>query len=91
MDETMMKWLMAILAGKKPDIDRVGLSYMLIGEARQGQGATPAKDPSDVKKRFYVGPHVMVVLPDSAKERSAASIRISPITCPTHRSSVPQM
>ena len=27
----MMKWLMATLAGKKPDIDRVGLSYMLMG------------------------------------------------------------
>ena len=67
-DETMMKWLMATLAGKKPDIDRVGLSYMLMGEARQGQDATPAKDPSQVKEWFLVGPHVMVVLPDSAKD-----------------------
>jgi hypothetical protein len=67
-DETMMKWLMATLAGKKPDIDRVGLSYMLAGEARQGQGATPAKDPSQVKHWFYIGPHIMVVLPDSAKD-----------------------
>src|SRR5215471_7000291 len=67
-DETMMKWLMATLAGKKPDIDRVGLAYMLMGEARQGQDATPAKDPSQVKEWFYVGPHVMVVLPDSAKD-----------------------
>jgi hypothetical protein len=67
-DETMMKWLMATLAGKKPNIDRVGLSYMLLGEARQGQGATPAKDPRQVKQWFYVGPHVMVVLPDSAKD-----------------------
>jgi hypothetical protein len=66
-DETMMKWLMATLAGKKPDIDRIGLAYMLMGEARQGQGTTPAKDPSQVKKWFYVGPHIMVVLPDSAK------------------------
>jgi hypothetical protein len=47
-DETMMKWFMATLAGKKPDIDRIGLSYMLTGEARQGQGATQAKDPSQV-------------------------------------------
>src|SRR3984893_5717010 len=67
-DETMMKWLTATLAGKKPDIDRVGLSYMLLGEARQGQGAAPAKDPSQVKEWFYVGPHIMVVLPDSAKD-----------------------
>ena len=66
-DETMMKWLMATQAGEKPNIDRVGLSYMLMGEARQGQGATPAKDPRQVKQWFYVGPHVMVVLPDSAK------------------------
>ena len=66
-DETMMKWLMATEAGKKPDIDRVGLSYMLLGEARQGQDATPANDPSQVKEWFYVGPHIMVVLPDSAK------------------------
>jgi hypothetical protein len=41
---------------------------MLMGEARQGQGATPAKDPSQVKEWFYVGPHIMVVLPDSAKD-----------------------
>ena len=67
-DETMMKWLMATLAGKKPDIDRVGLSYMLMGEARQGQGAIPAKDPSRVKEWFYIGPHIMIVLPDSAKD-----------------------
>jgi hypothetical protein len=67
-DETMMKWLTATLAGKKPDIDRVGLSYMLMGEARQGQGATPAKDPGQVKEWFYVGPHIMVVLPDSTKD-----------------------
>jgi hypothetical protein len=67
LDETMMKWLMATQAGKKPDIDRVGLSYMLLGEARQGQGAPPAKDPRQVKQWYYVGPHVMVVLPDSAK------------------------
>jgi hypothetical protein len=67
-DETMMKWLMATRSGKKPDIDRVGLSYMLMGEARQGQGAPSAKDPSQVKEWFYVGPHIMVVLPDSAKD-----------------------
>jgi len=56
-DETMMKWVMATLAGKKPDIDRVGLSYMLMGEARQGQGAPKAKDPRQVKEWFYTGPH----------------------------------
>jgi hypothetical protein len=61
----MMKWLMATLAGERPNIDRVGLSYMLMGEARQGQNASPAKSPADVKEWFYVGPHIMIVLPDS--------------------------
>ena len=65
-DETTMKWLDATLAGKKPNIDRVGLSYMLMGEARQGLGAP--KDPTQVKEWFYVGPHVMIVLPDTDKD-----------------------
>jgi hypothetical protein len=67
-DETTMKWLEATLAGRKPNIDRVGLSYMLMGEARQGQNVPPARNPIDVKTWFYVGPHIMVVLPDSASE-----------------------
>jgi hypothetical protein len=67
-DETMMEWMAATLAGEKPNIDRVGLAYMLRGEARQGQNATPAKDPTQIKEWFYIGPHIMVVLPDSAKE-----------------------
>ena len=41
---------------------------MLMGEARQGQGVAPAKDPGQVKEWFYVGPHIMIVLPDSAKD-----------------------
>ena len=39
----MMKCLMATLAGKKPHIDRVGLSYMLLGEA--GAGCNSSKKP----------------------------------------------
>src|SRR6476660_6564637 len=44
-DETMMKWLMATLTGKKPDIDRVGLSYMLMGEVRQGRKSGKRPQP----------------------------------------------
>ena len=63
-----MQWLNATRAGKKPNIDRVGLSYMLMGEARQGQSAAPAKDLAQVKDWFYIGPHVMMVLPDTAQQ-----------------------
>ena len=41
---------------------------MLMGEARQGQHAPPAKNPVDVKEWFYIGPHIMIVLPDSARD-----------------------
>ena len=64
----MMQWYNATLAGKKPNIDRVGLSYMLMGEARQGQGTAPAKDPAQVKEWFYICPHIMMVLPDTAQD-----------------------
>jgi hypothetical protein len=63
-DETTMTWLVAVMEGRKPGISRAGLSYMLLGEARQGQNAPPASDPSQVTDWYYVGPHVMVVLPD---------------------------
>jgi hypothetical protein len=53
-DQTMMKWMMAIMAGRKPNIDRIGISYML-----QGEGG------ADVR---YAGPHVMFALPDSDKD-----------------------
>jgi hypothetical protein len=64
-DETTMKWLTAVMEGRKPNIDRAGLSYMLLGEARQGQNVPPAKDPSTVRDWYYIGPHAMVVLPDN--------------------------
>jgi hypothetical protein len=41
---------------------------MLMGDVRQGQGASPAKDPNQVKEWFYIGPHIMVVLPVSATD-----------------------
>jgi len=65
MDEVMMKWAEATISGKKPNIDRVGLSYMLMGEAREGQNVFTKTDPKKVEKWYYTGPHVMLVLPDS--------------------------
>ena len=66
--ESMMRFLMSVIAGKQPKIDKVGLSYMLLGEARQGQNIPTTKDPSKVKQWFYTGPHIMVVLPDDAEK-----------------------
>ncbi len=65
-DETMMKWIMASLAGEKPNLERVGLSYMLLGEVAADIGDLDAKKPPPGKDWYYAGPHVMIVLPDAA-------------------------
>jgi hypothetical protein len=67
LDETMMKWMRAIHSGRDPNIDRVGLSYMLLGEARADPNDMTATKPPPGKDWSYVGPHVMVVLPDSCQ------------------------
>ena len=38
------------------------------GRGEAGTGRNCGKRPSQVKVWFYVGPHIMVVLPDSAKD-----------------------
>lgn len=67
-DLTTMKWMMALMAGKKPNIDRVGISYMLQGEAGSDIEDVTAKTPPPGKDWYYAGPHVMVVLPDGEKD-----------------------
>jgi hypothetical protein len=67
-DQTMMKWMMAVMAGKTPDIDRVGVSYMLQGEAGSDVQDINAKKPPPGKDWYYVGPHVMLALPYGDKD-----------------------
>src|SRR6266853_4471713 len=64
----MMKWMVAVMAGKKPNIDRIGISYMLRGEAGADVQDLNAKTPPEGKDWYYAGPHVMLVLPDSDKD-----------------------
>jgi hypothetical protein len=64
----MMKWMIAMMAGKKPNIDRIGISYMLQGEAGSDVQDLNAKTPPPGKDWYYAGPHVMLVLPDGDKD-----------------------
>jgi hypothetical protein len=64
----MMKWLDSGQEEAKHRSRWTVLHAAGRGEARQGQDATPAKNPSQLKEWFYIGPMVMVVLPDSAKD-----------------------
>jgi hypothetical protein len=67
-DETMMKWMMATLAGRPPNIDKVGIAYMLQGETGADQDDVSARTPPPGKDWYHVGPHVMIVLPDACKD-----------------------
>ena len=63
----MMEWIEVTLAGRRPNIGRVGASYMLQGEAGADQNDLSVKTPPKGKDWYYVGPHVMLVLPDNDK------------------------
>jgi len=67
-DETMMKWMMATLAGHSPNIDRIGIAYMLQGEAGADQNDLSRRTPPPGRDWYYVGPHIMIVLPDAYKD-----------------------
>jgi hypothetical protein len=54
-DPIFLRWMQESLAGRKPYIDRLGMSYMYLGLWK------PAKDGHE----FHVGPHLMIVGPNS--------------------------
>lgn len=54
-DEAFLEWHLAALRQEEPNIDRVGLSYMLAGGGFV-----------DDKGELVLGPHVMIALPDLA-------------------------
>ena len=54
-DRVFLQWIQDSLAGRTPQIDRIGISYMYFG-------AWQSKDGSS-QHEFHVGPHVMIVSP----------------------------
>jgi hypothetical protein len=63
-DDVWIEWMQADMQKRPARIDRVGLAYML-----QGGEAFDQRDPSFTssppgKKPYFVGPHVMVILPN---------------------------
>jgi hypothetical protein len=63
-DDVWMEWMQAGMQKRSAKIDRVGLAYML-----QGGEAFDQRDPSyttspPAKKPYFVGPHVMIILPN---------------------------
>ena len=74
---------------EEADIDRVGLSYMLMGDVRQGQGATLAQDPARSKNGSISARISWSCCRIQPRTRSRASIRNLSNTSPIQRSTVP--
>lgn len=69
MDAPFMAWMQAWQKGETPQIDRVGLSYMLAGDAPEGGASNldPAATEPTAENHWVVeGPHVMIIVPDPA-------------------------
>jgi hypothetical protein len=65
-DPTTMQWFRDVVHGKSPTIDRIGISYMLMGETGADFYHPEAKEPPKGKDWYRVGPHLMFVFPESA-------------------------
>lgn len=67
LDDPWMRWAEAYMQGGEPDVDRVGISYMLAGD-----GGVSNIDPYDYagptpdNEWVRSGPHIMVLMPDVA-------------------------
>jgi hypothetical protein len=64
LDPTWAQWFMEVRQGKTPAIDRIGISYMLMGEAGADFDHLEATQPPEGKDWYHVGPHVMFVFPE---------------------------
>jgi hypothetical protein len=65
-DPTIIQWFREVTQGKIPTIDRIGISYMLMGEAGADFDHPESKQPPEGKDWYRAGPHVMFVFPEGA-------------------------
>jgi hypothetical protein len=63
-DPTMIQWFKEVKQGKTPTIDRIGISYMLMGEVGADFDHPESTQPPEGKDWYHVGPHVMFVFPE---------------------------
>lgn len=63
-DEVWQGYMEAFMAGEVPEIDRIGFSYMLAGDAGAGNVDPFAAGPEDDPTWHVSGPHIMILMPD---------------------------
>ncbi|MGI9219919.1 MAG: hypothetical protein ACR2QS_02665 [Woeseiaceae bacterium] len=64
-DEVWMKWMATAGAGLPFETDKVGYSYMLMGDAMVNNDDPAATDPNDGGVWVQEGPHIMLLMPTS--------------------------
>jgi len=65
-DDTWMAWVRAMVAGQAPEIDEVGLSYMLSAKWAVSNIDPEATEPTPDNEWVEGGPHMMMIVPDPA-------------------------
>ena len=63
LDPTFLQWFREFEQAETPTIDRIGISYMLMGEVGADFDHPEAMQPPEGKDWYHVGPHVMVAFP----------------------------
>ena len=64
-DETWFAWDQAFAAGEEPNVEKVGISYMLSGDGGASNTDPAATEPTDDNEWHVSGPHMMVLVPGS--------------------------
>lgn len=64
-DETWMQWAGAWMSRTAPQINKVGISYMLQGSADASNSDPFATEPAPGQSWVITGPHVMILVPDA--------------------------
>jgi hypothetical protein len=68
-DEVFMGWVQAWSKKEPPNVQRLGISYMMAGDAPDGGASNTAPfdtQPSAANDWMVEGPHIMIVVPDPA-------------------------
>lgn len=68
-DEVFMGWVQAWSKREPPRVERLGIAYMLAGDAPDGGASNTAPfdtTPSAANDWMVEGPHIMIVVPDPA-------------------------
>lgn len=72
-DKPWQTWMAAMMSAKKPNIKAVGYGYMLSNDTEESNSAFGDPEPSKTNQWHHVGPHVMVLYPNTKTANAISS------------------